>query len=121
MITIQSFGFKYGLPTISDYIFDVRILTNPYYKDELRQLTGNDQAVVEYILSQPQTEKFLKSVEGVLDFIVEEFTQMNRIQMVISVGCTGGRHRSVFAANQLVKYLNSKGLDAKAVHRDIDK
>lgn len=121
MVVIQSFGFKYGLPTISDYLIDARVLINPFYVDELRQLTGNDKEVIEYIENNSKTKDYLKYVEDILDFVINGLTRDGRGQITISVGCTGGRHRSVFLANKLAEYFTAKGVSVKAVHRDVDK
>lgn len=121
VVVVQSFGFKYGMPIISDYVLDVRVLTNPFYVAELRNLTGNDQKVVDYIMSQPQTAAFLEQMEGLVDCVVREFGRKNRPQIVISVGCTGGRHRSVFASNRIVEHLQKLGYRAEVTHRDINR
>lgn len=121
MVTIQSFGFKYGLPTISDYLMDARVLINPFYVDDLRDLTGNDKAVADYIMADKKTKDYLEHMENMLDFVVKEIMGNGKSQVVISIGCTGGRHRSVFTANHIARHLNSLGIDAKAIHRDIDK
>lgn len=121
VVVVQSFGFKYGMPTLSDYVLDVRVLTNPFYVEKLKNLTGNDQKVVEYIMAQPQTAAFLEQMEGLIDCVVQEFSRKNRPQIVISVGCTGGRHRSVFAANRIVEHLQKLGYRAEATHRDINR
>lgn len=121
VIIVQSFGMKYGMPTIGDYILDVRFLPNPFYVPELKELTGNDKVVQDYITAQPQTARFLKCLEEMLDCVVAEFVKKDKPQLVISVGCTGGRHRSVYVAIMLVKHLLAMGYNAQASHRDIDR
>ncbi len=121
VIIVQSFGMKYGMPTIGDYVLDVRFLPNPFYVPELKELTGNEKAVQDYINAQPQTAKFLRCLENMVDCVVEEFVKKDKPQLVISVGCTGGRHRSVYVANMLVQHLLAAGFNAQTSHRDIDR
>ncbi|MCQ2363782.1 MAG: RNase adaptor protein RapZ, partial [Acidaminococcaceae bacterium] len=96
-------------------------LPNPFYVPELKELTGNEKAVQEYINAQPQTAKFLRCLENMVDCVVEEFVKKDKPQLVISVGCTGGRHRSVYVANMLVQHLLAGGFNAQTSHRDIDR
>lgn len=118
-VKVQSFGFKYGIPLDSDMVVDVRFLPNPFYVDELRELTGKDQAVIDFISKQQQTIKFLNLQNQLLDFLFPCFLKEGKHQLVISVGCTGGRHRSVYVANQVAEHLTTIGFRAEAVHRDI--
>ena len=117
-LTIMSFGFKKGVPLDSDYVFDVRFLPNPYYIEELRPLTGNDQAVRDYVMSFQESNDYLCRMEDMLDYAVPMFVRDGRSQLVISVGCTGGQHRSVTFANELSTFFRAKGYNVVTVHRD---
>lgn len=121
-VTILSFGFKYGIPSDSDLVFDVRFLPNPFYFDELKYLTGNDAKVQEYVLSFEEASVFLDKLEDMVNFLLPNYVKEGKNQLVISVGCTGGKHRSVTIANELHKRLSgqeSYGLNL--VHRDVEK
>lgn len=118
-IVVRSFGFKHGLPMDSDLVLDVRFLPNPFYVEELRHMTGNDGPVGEYISRYPQTFQYLKLEEQLLDFLVPQYVNEGKSQLVISVGCTGGQHRSVFIANKLYDYLRTQGYNVQVTHRDI--
>ncbi len=120
-IVVRSFGYKYGLPMDSDLVLDVRFLPNPFYVEELRQLTGNSAEVVNFICRYSQTMQYLRLEEQLLDFLVPQYVHEGKSQLVISVGCTGGRHRSVFVANRLYEYLRIQGYNVKVTHRDIEK
>lgn len=117
-LTIMSFGFKKGVPLDSDYVFDVRFLPNPYYIEELRPLTGNDQAVRSYVMSFQESNDYLDRMEDLLEYAVPMFVRDGRSQLVISVGCTGGQHRSVTFANELSAFFKEKGYNVLTVHRD---
>lgn len=121
-ITILSFGFKYGIPADSDLVFDVRFLPNPYYVDGLRAKSGNDKEVQDYVLQFEESHLFLNKLEDMLNFLIPNYIVEGKNQLVISIGCTGGKHRSVTLANELFKRLSNKseyGLQIE--HRDIDK
>ena len=118
-IVVRSFGFKHGLPMDSDLVLDVRFLPNPFYVEELRTQTGNDIGVVENLCRYPQTMEYLRLEEQLLDFLVPQYIAEGKSQLVISVGCTGGQHRSVFVANKIYEYLHSKGYQVEVTHRDI--
>lgn len=118
-IIVRSFGFKHGLPLDSDMVLDVRFLPNPFYVEELRPLTGNDEPVADFICRYPQTFQYLKLEEQMLDFLVPQYVNEGKSQLVISVGCTGGQHRSVFVANKLWDYLRTQGYNVEVTHRDI--
>lgn len=118
-IIVRSFGFKHGLPMDSDMVLDVRFLPNPFYVEELRALTGNDKPVADFICRYPQTFQYLKLEEQLLDFLVPQYVSEGKSQLVISVGCTGGQHRSVFIANKLYDYLRTQGYNVEITHRDI--
>lgn len=121
-ITILSFGFKYGIPVDSDLVFDVRFLPNPYYVEGLRAKTGNDKEIQEYVLQFKEAHEFLDKLTDMIDFLIPNYISEGKNQLVISIGCTGGKHRSVTLANELYKRLTKKteyGL--KIEHRDIEK
>ena len=120
MVTILSFGFKYGIPGDADLVFDVRFLPNPYYMEELRPQTGNDSGVQEYVLGFPEAGEFLDRLEDMLRFLIPNYVKEGKNQLVIGIGCTGGKHRSVTLANELYKRMENKveyGL--KIYHRDV--
>ena len=100
-ITILSFGFKYGIPTDSDLVFDVRFLPNPYYVEGLRAKTGNDKEIQDYVLQFEEAHVFLNKLEDMLNFLIPNYIAEGKNQLVISIGCTGGKHRSVTLANEL--------------------
>lgn len=121
-ITILSFGFKYGLPTDSDLVFDVRFLPNPYYVDELREKTGNDEAVFNYVMKSPQTNEFLDKLEDMLRFLIPNYIAEGKNRLIISIGCTGGKHRSVVLANSIFERLQmDRNYGINLNHRDIGK
>jgi len=121
-ITILSFGFKYGIPTDSDLVFDVRFLPNPYYIESLRPLTGNDPEVINYLNGFPQTHEFIDKLDDLLKFLIPHYVEEGKHQLVISVGCTGGRHRSVMLANAIFEKLSeNRDYGLKIVHRDLEK
>jgi len=121
-ITVLSFGFKYGIPVDSDLVFDVRFLPNPYYVEGLRAKTGNDTEIQEYVLQFKEAHMFLDKLTDMVEFLIPNYIAEGKNQLVISIGCTGGKHRSVTLANELHKRLSGKteyGL--KIEHRDIGK
>lgn len=120
-IYISSFGYKYGLPTDADLVVDVRFLPNPYYIDSLRRLTGQDEAVYDYVFSQPVTEEFVCRYMDLLIFLLPHYIQEGKRYLSIAVGCTGGRHRSVAIADELSKRLLAAGYYPILHHRDIKK
>ncbi len=120
-LTIQSFGYKYGIPLDADLVFDVRFLPNPQYIDRLRPYTGNDKNVKTFILNQPVTKQFLSKLTGFLKFIMPYYIKEGKSYLTLAVGCTGGRHRSVAIANALCKLLDSKKFAIQIRHRDINK
>lgn len=121
-ITILSFGFKYGMPADSDLVFDVRFLPNPYYVEGLRAKTGNDKEIQDYVLQFKEAHIFLEKLEDMLDFLIPNYIAEGKNQLVISIGCTGGKHRSVTLANELYKCLSKRtGYGIKIEHRDIEK
>lgn len=118
-IVVRSFGFKYGLPLDSDLVLDVRFLPNPFYVEELRHLTGNDQPVADFLSSYSQTFEYLKMEAKMLDFLIPQYISEGKSQLVISVGCTGGQHRSVFVANKIFEYLSTQGYKVEVSHREL--
>lgn len=121
IITILSFGFKYGIPVDSDLVFDVRFLPNPYYISELRHKTGNDSEVNDYVMASEAAVRFLDKLEELLVFLIPNYIQEGKNQLVISIGCTGGKHRSVTLVNQLYRRLIKTEYGIKIEHRDIEK
>ena len=120
-ILCKSFGFKYGIDADADNVFDVRCLPNPYYVKELKDKTGKDRAVSKYVLSSEDSIKFKNMVIEFVDFSVPLYIKEGKSQLVISFGCTGGKHRSVTFAELLCKHLKEKGYNASVMHRDINK
>lgn len=121
MITVLSFGFKYGIPNDADLIFDVRFLPNPYYIEELRPLTGNDEAIRNYVMNSGAAGQFLKKLVDMVQFLIPNYVLEGKNRLVIGIGCTGGKHRSVTLANELYKALDGNDYGVKIEHRDIEK
>lgn len=120
MITILSFGFKHGIPADADLVFDVRFLPNPFYIDELKYKTGNDREVQDYVMSFPEAEIFIDKLCDMLSFLIPNYVKEGKYQLVIGIGCTGGKHRSVTLANRLYSRLKNKGnYGLKIAHRDV--
>lgn len=119
MINIISFGFKYGIPEDSDLVFDVRFLPNPFYIKELKNLTGNDLDVKNYVLKFDLSHKFLDKVLDLINFLIPNYIHEGKNQLVISIGCTGGKHRSVTIANEIYKKLFDGERNVLINHRDI--
>lgn len=121
-VSVVSFGFKYGIPNDSDLVFDVRFLPNPFYVDELKAKNGNDQEVQEYVMQFTQAHEFVDKLEDMVRFLIPHYIDEGKSQLIISIGCTGGKHRSVTLANELYKRL-SDGTDygLRIEHRDIPK
>ena len=120
IVTIMSFGYKFGIPQDADYVFDVRFMPNPYYEESLRKKTGNDPDVRDYVLSNDSSRKFLKELSGLMTYVTNEFIKSeDRHQLVIAIGCTGGRHRSVTIANELHQLMSSLPYSVRVFHRDI--
>ena len=109
MITILSFVFKHGIPADADLVFDVRFLPNPFYIDELKYKTGNDKEVQDYVMSFPEAETFIDKLCDMLSFLIPNYVKEGKYQLVIGIGCTGGKHRSVTLANRLYSRLKNKG------------
>jgi len=120
-ILVESFGFKYGIPVDCDNIYDVRFLPNPFYDPALKPLSGKDQGIVDYLQSFSETQEFLKSLCELSLFTLPFYIREGKARLVIGIGCTGGRHRSVFAVETLAKKLSESGYTVSIYHRDIDK
>ncbi len=117
-VTVESFGFKHGLPLDADVVMDVRFLPNPHWEDALRPLTGLDQAVRDYVLDRPVTQQFLGQFEEMIAGLLPAYQGEGRSYLTIAIGCTGGRHRSVACAEDLARRLNARGVTATTSHRD---
>jgi UPF0042 nucleotide-binding protein len=120
-ILLQSFGFRYGLPTGSDLVMDIRFLPNPHFVETLRPLSGLDPGVSDYVLNQSDAREFLKRFEALLDFLLPQYQREGKSYLTISIGCTGGRHRSVAVTAYLAALLRARAFDVRQIHRDIDK
>ncbi len=121
-ISVLSFGFKYGIPADADLVFDVRFLPNPYYIEELRPKSGNDQEVRDYVMGNRKAEEFLYKMTDLVEFLIPNYVQEGKTQLVIAIGCTGGKHRSVTLANELFEALNrDEDYGIRIEHRDIGK
>ena len=120
-VTVMSFGYKHGIPIDADLVFDVRFLPNPFYVETLRPLCGLDKPVSDYVFSFPQTGQFMDMLTGLLEFLIPHYVEEGKVNLVVAVGCTGGRHRSVAIAAALKEALEGKGINCVNVHRDIEK
>jgi UPF0042 nucleotide-binding protein len=121
MVSVVSFGYRYGVPGDADLVFDVRFLPNPYFIAKLRKFSGKDARVVRFLRSFRQTGEFLKRVGELLLYLLPHFIREGKSYLTIAIGCTGGRHRSVMVAEALAKALARRGYSARPTHRDIDK
>lgn len=118
-VTVLSFGFKYGIPVDSDLVFDVRFIPNPFYIPELKQYSGNDEPVKEYVLKQEETSTFIEKLVDMLKYLIPNYIKEGKRQLIISIGCTGGRHRSVAIANEVYERLNKENYNSRIEHRDV--
>ena len=122
MVSIMSFGFKYGLPADADLVFDVRFLPNPFYIEELKHKTGLDQEVSDYVTSFPEAGEFLDKLTDMLTFLIPNYVKEGKYRLVVGIGCTGGKHRSVTLASKLYERLKDRGnYGLTLVHKDIDR
>jgi RNase adapter protein RapZ len=121
LVSVISFGFRYGVPSDADLVFDVRFLPNPHFVPRLRPYTGKDPKVRQYIRSFPQTGGFLRRIESLLAYLIPHYIREGKSYLTIAFGCTGGRHRSVMLAESVKQALEKRGFSAKVVHRDIEK
>lgn len=120
-ITLLSFGFKYGIPTDADLVFDVRFLPNPYYVPELRPLTGNDKPIQDYVMNCPEAGEFLNKLYDMLAFLIPNYINEGKYRLVVAIGCTGGKHRSMTITNQLYERLMELPYSLRCEHRDQEK
>ncbi len=120
-ITIMSFGFKYGIPKYADLVFDVRFLPNPFYESDLKELTGNDKPVSDYVLSFEEAKQFEIKLFEMIEFLVPNYIKEGKNQLFIACGCTGGKHRSVTIANELFKHMSQLPYNVNVEHIDIAK
>ena len=120
-VTVMSFGYKHGLPAEADLVFDARFLPNPFYVDELREKSGLDLPVKEYVFSFQQTRTFMEKLEEMLEFLLPLYIEEGKLSLTVAIGCTGGRHRSVAIATALNDHFIAKGIPSINVNRDIDK
>lgn len=121
IVNIVSFGFKYGIPRDADLVFDVRFLPNPYYDLNLRPLTGNDEAIQDFVMQFDEAKEFMNKIADLLEFLIPNYIKEGKNGLVVAVGCTGGKHRSVTLANGIYKELQTLPYSVKIDHRDIDK
>lgn len=121
-VTVCSFGFKYGIPSDADLVFDVRFLPNPYYIEDMRYQTGNDTEIREFVMANDSAKEFLQKLKDMVRFLIPNYISEGKHQLVIAIGCTGGKHRSVTLANELYESLRQdEDLGIKIEHRDIEK
>lgn len=120
-ITIMAFGFKHGVPTDADLVFDVRCFPNPFYIDELKHKTGNDKAVQDYVMSSSSAVEFMNKLYDLIEFLIPLYIAEGKLSLTIAIGCTGGRHRSVTMTNKLAEHLKGSGQAVNIVYRDINR
>ena len=120
-VSVTSFGFKYGLPMDADLVFDVRFMPNPFYIEDLRDKTGMDHEVYDYVFSFPQTNDYLKKLEDLLSFTLPLYAEEGKTSLVIAVGCTGGHHRSVAVTHALAEFIRGLGYQVTENHRDMSR
>jgi UPF0042 nucleotide-binding protein len=121
VINLCSFGYKFGIPLEADLVFDVRFLPNPYYEPELRGLRGNEKEVIKYLEKYPETKSFMKRFFQFIDYLIPAYIKEGKSCLTISIGCTGGKHRSVYVTEELKKHFSRQGMDISITHRDIGK
>ncbi len=120
-VLVESFGFKYGIPVDCDNIYDVRFLPNPFYEPHLRMSSGHNRDIRDYLLSYPETKEFIERQADLLKYLMPFYVREGKMRLMIGVGCTGGRHRSVYIAEELAARLNAQGIQTAVHHRDIGK
>ncbi|MBQ8869378.1 MAG: RNase adapter RapZ [Oscillospiraceae bacterium] len=121
IVRCVSFGFKYGLPNEADLVFDVRCIPNPFYIDALKDKTGLDESVYDYVMKWPQAQIYEKKLVDMIDYLIPLYIDEGKSQLVIAIGCTGGKHRSVVFSEILKKHISENGINVSVNHRDIDK
>ncbi len=119
-VEVESFGFKFGMALDADLVFDVRFLPNPYYVEDMKKRTGLEKDVAQYVFSDGTAEEFLKRLTSLLDFLIPRYIEEGKSNLVIGIGCTGGKHRSVAITQRVFEYLKNQGYNCLASHRDID-
>lgn len=119
IITVMSFGFKYGIPMDADLVFDVRFLPNPFYVPDLKMLTGRDKAVQDFVMNSEEAGEFMTKVVDLFRFLIPNYMKEGKNQLVIAVGCTGGKHRSITLADRIYRELSNLGHNVRIEHRDI--
>ena len=120
-LTVVSFGFKYGLPQEADLVLDVRCLPNPFYVPELKNLTGLDQEVVDYVMAAPESQELLRRYESMLEYALPLYVKEGKSQLMIAVGCTGGKHRSITFARKIGEFCEKLGYEPSVQHRDVNR
>ncbi len=120
-VIVSSFGFKHGLPPEADLVLDVRFLPNPYFQPHLKEKTGKEADVADFVLNNKVGKEFLKKLEPLLTFVVPQYKEAGKISLTIAIGCTGGKHRSVAVSHQVAEMLSGLALDLRLSHRDIGK
>ena len=120
-IVVESFGFKYGIPLDADYVLDVRFLPNPHWNPELRPMTGLDEPVAQFLLAHDEVNNFIYQTRNYIETWLPMLEQNNRSYLTIAIGCTGGKHRSVYIAQQIGEYFQAKGKDVKIQHKSLEK
>ena len=118
-VNVISFGYKKGIPLEADLVFDVRFLPNPHYIEELRPCTGNDRAVRDYVMQWPESREFVDRLKDLLEFLMPYYRREGKYRLIVAVGCTGGKHRSVTVANEIYEHLKQKGNKVVVHHRDL--
>jgi UPF0042 nucleotide-binding protein len=121
VVTLISFGYRYGIPLASELLFDVRFLPNPHFEEKLRPRTGLDREVADYVLLNERTRELLARLGGFLDYLLEQYDTEGKAYLTIGIGCTGGRHRSVAVATALAERLRQSGREVNVTHRDFEK
>ncbi|MFB0919655.1 MAG: RNase adapter RapZ [Oscillospiraceae bacterium] len=121
VVNVMSFGYKYGIPLESDLVFDVRFLPNPFYVSELRELNGLDKAVSRFVMQNNMTKEFMEKLQDLMKFLLPLYVEEGKMSLSISIGCTGGHHRSVAIARALADYIEGLGYAAQNINRDIQK
>ena len=121
VVSVMSFGYKYGIPIEADLVFDVRFLPNPYYVAELREMSGLDEAVNAFVFRSEETKEFVRRLEDLIKYLLPLYVEEGKLSLTISIGCTGGRHRSVAIAKALTDYIETLGYAAQNINRDIQK
>ena len=118
-VSVTSFGFKFGIPIEADLVFDVRFMPNPFYIAELRNLTGLDKPVFDFVFSYQQSKDFMTYLQRLVAFLLPQYVEEGKTALVIAVGCTGGKHRSVAVTRALADFIRQKGYNASENHRDM--